>query len=155
MAYSGNTAYYLKPGVDVNVPGASAAQVAAGYGKLEADDDSGILLVDAVTYTTADDHLASIGAARVDYEGEDEAITDGVVQTATTLSACYLCNGGATTILNIYDTDSSGTLLFGPITLEANKERIIVFPTPLVSTGGIFFHTPTGALAGGNEALIP
>jgi len=153
MAYAGNTAYYLSPGVDVNVPGASAAQVAAGYGKLEANDDSGILLVNAVTYTTADDHLASIGAVRVDYEAEDEAITDGTVQTATTLAACYLANAGATTILNIYDTDENGDLLFGPITMEANKERIIVFPTPLEGAGGIFFHTPTGALTSG--ILIP
>jgi hypothetical protein len=149
MAYKGPTSWYVKPGVDVNVPGATAAQVAAGYGKLESNDSSGIILVDEVTYSTADDHLPGLGAVRVDYEGEDEAITDGTVQTFTILNAFYVVNDSAETILNIYDTSAAGTLLFGPITLEASKERIIVFPTPLVSVGGIFFSTPTGALASG------
>lgn len=149
MAYSGYTAYYLKPGVDVNVPGATPAQVQASMSCIAAGDLSGMVLVDDTTYPTTATTVLSVGGCRVDYEGEDEAITDGTVQVFTTLQACYLANAANPCVINIYDTSAAGTLLFGPITMEASKERIIVFPTPLVSVGGIFFHTPTGALTSG------
>jgi hypothetical protein len=155
MAYSGNTCFYARPGTVMNVAGATAAQVQAGYAGVQFQADCGIGMVEHTTYTAMDEQLISGGAVRVDYEGEDEALTPGTVQTATTCGAIYMLNGAGATVIHIHEDDANGTLLVGPITLEANKERIIVFPTKLTAATGIFVQEVSGGLAGTPGVLIP
>lgn len=118
---------------------------------------------DSQGYVEADptdtDLLAELtrqNAALVDQEGTEEALTDGTVQTATTLSALVIRNGAATTILNVKTLDTDGALILGPITIAANAERVIVFPEQITGiTGGVFIETPTGALNATPGFLIP
>ena len=147
---SGNTAYYSKARSTVAASGDGLAQAVHAAGKGIAEiDPTDANLVDAVVRQ---------GGARVDWEGSAEAITDGTKQTALTLSALILFNDSASTILNIKEEDTDGTVLYGPITIAASAERIIVFPEQLVTANGtdaIFIETPTGALASTSGWLIP
>lgn len=95
------------------------------------------------------------GGVRVDKEGTEEALTPGTVQTATTLSALVLRNGAGATVLNVRDTNGSGDLLVGPITIAANAERVILFPAALTASGGVFIDVDSGALAATPGFLIP
>jgi hypothetical protein len=152
MAYSGNTLYYVGPGVVASASRPTAAQVQAGQASFDGST-YGVVEANITSYTTLAAEIGRMGAVRIDYEGEDESVADGVASTATTMSACLINNAGATTVLNVYDTSPAGTHLFGPLTIEANKERILVFPTPLAAAGGFYFDTPTGAIT--NAQLIP
>ena len=144
-----NSAFYAlnKNTVASSGDGAAVAvHSAKGIAEIDATDAN---LVDAVKQQ---------GGVQVDFEGEDEAITDGTKQTALTLRGLWLFNGAATTILTIKEEDTNGTIIFGPITIAANKERIIIFPEQLVTANGtdaLFIETPTGALAGTQGYLIP
>lgn len=132
-------------GVTVNEArgGVRARANARGFVEADAADAS---LVEA---------LAGQGFVRVDAEGEDEVLTAGTVQTATTCSAIFMFNGAASTVLNIRNLNGTGTLLVGPITIAANLERIIVFPTALAAAGGIFIDVDSGGLAATPGSLIP
>ena len=131
---------------------------AAGDGFATAEFDAeGLAEIDA-----SDANLvAAVEQARgvqVDWEGSSEAITDGTKQTALTLRGLWLFNGASTTILTVKEEDTNGTIIFGPITLAANAERIIIFPERLATANGtdaIFIQTPTGALAATQGFLIP
>ena len=96
--------------------------------------------------------------ARVDWEGTEETLTAGTVQSATTLSAIVLRNGAGATVLNIRDEDGTGTLVVGPITIAANAERVIVFPEQIPATvfaTGVFIDVDSGALNATPGFLIP
>ncbi len=119
---------------------------AKGYAEIDVTDAN---LLDAVQVQ---------GAAVVDKAGSAETVTDGTKQTALTLSAIMLFNGGSASVVNIKEEDTDGTVLVGPISLAANAERIIVFPKQLTTANGtdaIFVETPTGALAATAGYLIP
>ncbi len=127
--------------------GAAVAEYSSlGYAQIDKTDAN---LLDAVEVQ---------GGAVVDKEGTEEALTDGTKQTALTMSAIVIRNGAALTILNIKEEDTIGTVLVGPITIAANAERVIVFPTQIVTANGtdaIFIETPTGALNATPGFLIP
>ncbi len=144
-----NTIFYgenLK-GVDVN---------ATAVGKTQAIfNDDGYAEVDV-----ADGNLVSAieeqSGQAVDIEGTEEAITPDTVQTATTLSALVLRNSTGATVLNIRNEDAVGAVIFGPITLAANAERVIVLPTQLTGiTVGVFVEEVSGALHATPGFLIP
>ena len=144
-----NTGFYSRNHNTVSAEGdgvATAVFNSKGIAEIDAADTN---LVNAVE---------NARGAQIDIEGSGEALTDGTKQTALTISAIQMFNGASETILNIREETSSGTVLFGPITLAANAERIIVFPEQLVTANGtdaIFIHTPTGALASTQGILIP
>ena len=145
-----NTAYYLKKaGNSVAATGDGAAVAVPNSKGIAEIDASDANLVLAVTDQRG---------ARVDWEGTEEALTDGTKQTALTMSALVIRNGAATTVLTIKEEDDSGTIIFGPITIAANAERVIVFPEQIVTANGtdaIFVETPTGALHATPGFLIP
>lgn len=110
----------------------------------------------AVSDTSLVSALTAQGASRVDYEGTEEALTADTVQTALTCSALSLRNGAGSTVLEVYNEDADGDLLFGPITIAANAERVIVFPTPLAAPDGVFVTEVSGGLDGTTPGfLIP
>lgn len=117
-------------------------------------DSDGITEADA-TDTSLVAALQEQGAAQVDVEGTEEALTAGTVQTATTLSALVFRNGAGTTVLNVRDTNGSGTLVYGPLTIAANAERVIVFPSQITVAGGVFIDVDSGALNATPGFLIP
>ncbi len=117
-------------------------------------DQYGVAEVDP-TDTDLVTSIQKQGAGRVDKEGTEEALTAGVVQTATTLSAIVFRNGAAQTVLNIRDTNGSGTLVYGPLTIAANAERVIVFPTQVTVSGGVFIDVDSGGLNATPGFLIP
>lgn len=90
--------------------------------------------------------IEAAGAVRVDVEGTEEALTPGVVQTATTLSALVLRNGAGSTVLNVRDGSGAGDLLVGPITLAGGAERVIVLPDSIAAASGVFIDVDSGAL---------
>lgn len=144
-----NTVYYspLLKDTKVNATRAGHADFdSRGYAQMNA---STALLVSAV---------GAQGAGRVDFEGTEEALTAGTVQTATTLSAMAIRNGAAESVINIYNKDTTGTLVFGPLTLAAGKERIIVFPSTIPATvfvDGVYVQVVSGALNATPGFLIP
>ena len=145
-----NSVYYSKNRSVVAASGDGLAQAvhtaSKGIAQIDASDAN---LVDAVVRQ---------GGARVDWEGTEEALTDGTKQTALTMSAIVIRNGNATTILNIKEEDTDGTVLVGPITIAADAERVILFPEQIVTANGtdaIFIETPTGALHATPGFLIP
>lgn len=102
--------------------------------------------------------LEGARGARVDWEGTEEALTAGTVQSATTLSALVLRNGAGATVLNIRDEDGAGALVYGPITIAANAERVIVFPEQIpasVFATGVFIDVDSGGLNATPGFLIP
>ena len=137
----------LSKGVTINeggVTGTAQAEVGSdGYLEADAADTS------LVT------RLTEQGVVQVDKEGTEEALTAGTVQTATTLSALVFRNGAGETVLNVRDTDASGTLVLGPITIAANAERVIVFPEQITVAGGVFIDVDSGGLNATPGFLIP
>ena len=124
--------------------GSSATFDSAGYAEFDSAD------TDLVTAVTAQ------GAQLLDKEGTEEALTAGVKQTATTLSALVIRNGAGATVLNVRETNGSGTIRVGPITIAANAERVIVFPTQLTAIGtGVFVEVVSGALNATPGFLLP
>lgn len=97
------------------------------------------------------------GAVLVDSggSGTEEAATGGTVQTATTCSAAYL-RANTATVVEFRNEDGNGTLLAGPFTIAAGKERVFVFPTPLAAPDGLFIKEVSGALdsAGTGDGFI-
>lgn len=145
---TGNYVWYshkLK-GVTVNEErGATATAFSATYGNAELDDDDASLI----------SAIEAQGGIKVDFQGTKEALTPGTVQTATTCSAITFLNNAGDVVLNIRDTDGTGTLLIGPITVVASKARVIVFPTPLAAAGGVFIDLDSGTLDTDPGFLIP
>lgn len=99
------------------------------------------------------------GGVQVDTgNGTEEAVTGGTVQTAITLSGCYIHAAGSGATINIRNENASGDLLAGPFVLGANESRVIVFPVALDAPDGVFFHEAAGGLdtaGGGDGFLIP
>lgn len=117
-------------------------------------DSNGIAEVDP-TDTNLVTAIEAQGAVCVDVEGAEEALTAGTVQTATTLSGLSIRNGAGASVINVFDTDADGTLVYGPLTLAAGEERLIVFPTQLTVAGGVFVEVVSGALHATPGFLIP
>lgn len=141
-----NSVFAGTSGVQVNDSRGSHATFTNGIVEIDPTDTDLVAAVEAQ------------GAKRVDYEGTEEVLTPGTVQTATTLRALFLRNGAGSTVLNVRDTDGAGDLLIGPITIAANAERVIVLPTQLTAAGGVFIDVDSGALLGtgaGPGSLIP
>lgn len=135
----------------------AAAGTASAASHATADSD-GYVQVDE----TDTDLVAAVeeqGGVLVDSDnGTEEVVTGGTVQTATTLSGCYIHAAGTGATINIRDQNASGTLLAGPFVLGANESRILVFPTPLSAPNGVFFHEAAGGLdtaGGGDGFLVP
>ncbi len=144
-----NSVYYSKFRSIVAASGDGAAVATHSSKGITQIDASDANLVDAVVRQ---------GGARVDWEGSEEALTDGTKQTALTMTVLVIRNGAATTILNVKEEDTNGTVLVGPITIAADAERVIVFPERIVTANGtdaIFLETPTGALHATPGFLIP
>ncbi len=100
--------------------------------------------------------VKAAGGAVVDKAGTEEALTAGTVQTATTMSAVVMRNGAGATVLNFRVLNDSGNILIGPITIGANKERVIVFPTQMGGfTGGVYVEEVSGGLNATPGFLIP
>lgn len=129
-----NSVFAGTSGVQVNDSRGSHVTFASGKAEIDPTDTDLVASVEAQ------------GAKRVDFEGTSEALTPGTVQTATTLSAIDMLNAAAPTVLNIRALNATGTLLVGPITIAANARRIIVFPTELTATGGVFIDVDSGGL---------
>lgn len=146
-----NDIYYGKnlDGVTINAVGVGNTQAtldARGYTEVDTTDTD---LVNA---------LGGQGAHIVDVEGTEEALTAGTIQTATTLSALVFRNGAGASVINVYDLSTAGTLVFGPITIAANAERVIVFPEQIPATvfaNGVFIDVDSGALNATPGFLIP
>lgn len=143
-----NAVFYGRPGTSISSAGVASAVSATSFGDSgEATvDDADTDLVAAITEQRG---------VRVDKAGTEEVLTAGTVQTAITLSAIFFRNGAGTTVLNIRDDDGSGALLVGPLTIAANAERVIVFPTALSAPNGVFIDVDSGALAATPGSLIP
>lgn len=145
-----NSIYYNhgNDGVTVNAKGVGATQ-AAFDSRAYAELDPSTALGNAVS-----EH----GGHVVDFEGTEEALTAGTVQTATTLSALVIRNSTGATVINVYDENASGTKVFGPLTIAANAERVIVFPNQIPATvfaTGVFIEVVSGALHATPGFLIP
>lgn len=142
MAFSGNAVWFGKKGATVSSPRPTAG--VATDRAVTFDNTYGLAELDP----TADANLITAaeeaGAVRVDFEGTLEAVTESVVQTATTCSAIFLDNDATAAVFEIRNEDASGTLLAGPFTVEASKGRIIVFPEPLSAPAGIFISVTSG-----------
>lgn len=144
-----NTAFYVKQKSTMPATGDGAAVAvpsSKGIVEIDASDANQVLAV-------TDQH-----GARVDWEGTEEALTDATKQTALTVRALVIRNGSGATVWQIREEDSSGTIIFGPITIAANAERVIVFPEQLVTANGtdaIYTETPSGALNATPGFLIP
>ncbi len=129
------------------------------------DPEGGLAVFDSKGYDELDPTNTSLVAAvedqnaqRVDYEGSEEALTAGTVQTATTLRVLVIRNGASASVINVRDEDGNGALVLGPITLAAGKERVIVFPTQIPATvfaTGVFIDVDSGALNATPGFLIP
>lgn len=117
-------------------------------------DSNGIAEVDP-TDTNLVSAINKQGGTQVDVEGTEEAITPDVVQTATTLSAIVLRNDTGASVITIFDTDADGDVVYGPISIAANKERVIVFPSQLTVGGGVFVSEISGALNSTPGFVIP
>ena len=142
-----NTVYYGESieGVKVNAKGVGSTQATfdeSGY--VESEPNSDLLTA-----------MKDQGGHAVDFEGTEEALTPGTVQTATTMKAIVLRNSTGATVLNIRDENGTGTLVVGPITIAAGKERVIVFPTALTFATGVFIDVDSGGLHATPGFLIP
>ncbi len=144
-----NTAYYSKWKNTVAATGDGLAQSvhnAKGIAEIDASDAN--LVLAAVDQ----------GAARVDWEGTEEALTAGTKQTALTMTALVMRNDTATSVINVREETSGGTILYGPITIAASAERVVVFPEQIVTANGtdaIYVEEVSGGLAGTPGFLIP
>ena len=143
-----NVLFYNDPDTIVNTPGTAEAGTNVRF------NSSGYAEV-LGTATSLIQAVQEQGAVRVDKEGTEEALTAGTVQTATTCSALSIRNGAASTVLEVRNLNASGALLVGPITIAANAERVIIFPTALVAAGGVFVRAVSGGLNATPGFLIP
>ena len=142
-----NSIFHGQPGLVVNSTGSGDAQATVGSDSYAEADPSDANLLDALT---------GQNVVLVDKEGTEEALTPGTVQTATTLSALVFRNGAGATVLNVRALNGTGTLIFGPLSIAANAERVIVFPTQVTGvTGGVFIDVDSGALNVTPGFLIP
>lgn len=145
-----NSIYYNhgNDGVTINAKGVGSTQAAfdsRGYSEL----DPSSALASAVSEQ---------GGHIVDVEGTEEALTAGTIQTATTLSGLSIRNGAGGSVINVFDLSAAGTLVFGPLTLAAGEERLIVFPNQIPATvfaNGVFIEVVSGALHATPGFLIP
>jgi hypothetical protein len=146
-----NSIYYNhgNDGVTINAKGVGDTQAtfdAQAYAEFDPAD------------TTLGDAVSEQGGHVVDVEGTEEALTAGTIQTATTLSALSIRNSTGATVLNVRDSTVGGTIRFGPITVAANAERVIVFPTQLPASlfaTGVYVEELSGALHATPGFLIP
>lgn len=135
--------------------GFKGVQVNAARGThLTFDNTTGVAQIDSAD-TGLVDEIEAQGAVRTDVEGAEEALTAGTVQTATTLRGLSIRNGAGASVINVRVAAVGGAILVGPLDLAAGLERLIIFPTALTATGGVYVQVVSGALHATPGFLIP